>query len=82
MYCIVHGVAETWTQLSDFHFQSLILKLEIQLEFEKLHIQVVVLQDVLQLFNMIYCFGELVVLQLIDIYMYININIYVYIRIF
>ena len=31
------------------------------------------LQDVLQPFNMIYCFGELVVLQLIDIYMYINI---------
>ena len=82
MDCIVHGVAETWTQLSDFHFQFLILKLEIQLEFEKLHIQVVVLQDVLQLFNMIYCFGELVFLQLIDIYMYINIYIYVYICIF
>ena len=25
MYCIVHGVAKTWTWLSDFHFTSLLL---------------------------------------------------------
>ena len=55
----------------DFHFQFFTLRLEVQLEFAKLHTQIVVLQDVLQPFNMIYCFGELVVLQLIDIYMYI-----------
>ena len=78
MDCIVHGVAKSWTRLSDFHFQFFTLRLEVQLEFAKLHTQIVVLQDVLQPFNMIYCFGELVVLQLIDIYMYINIYIFIY----
>ena len=62
----------------DFHFQFFTLRLEVQLEFAKLHTQIVVLQDVLQPFNMIYCFGELVVLQLIDIYMCINIYIFIY----
>lgn len=48
------------------------MRLGVQLKVTKLHTQTTVVQDVLQPVNMTHYFGEVVVLQQIDIYIYIS----------